>query len=155
QWALNIQREIAHNTVLDIAYIGRRGYHLLGAYNVNQVQIFNNGYLDAFKVVKAGGESALLNSLLRSDTRLQANETPSAMIRRLFLPQLNQNSIGALGTQLGAQIQTVGGVASNVTARSAGQPFFFIPFPQYSSGLNVLDSNDFSTYHALEIQLER
>src|SRR5439155_17876521 len=47
QWAFNIQREVARNTVLDVAYIGRRAYHLLGAYNVNQAQIFTNGFLDA------------------------------------------------------------------------------------------------------------
>ena len=43
----------------------------------------------------------------------------------------------------------------SVTQLSAGQPFFFLPFPQYSSGLNVIDSNDFSTYNALEVQVER
>ena len=53
QWALNIQREVARNTIVDIAYIGRRAYHLLGAYNVNQTQIFTNGFLDAFNIVKA------------------------------------------------------------------------------------------------------
>ena len=55
---LNIQREIAKNTILDIAYVGRRAYHLLGAYNVNQDQIYTNGFLDAFNTVKAGGDSA-------------------------------------------------------------------------------------------------
>jgi len=57
QWDFNIQHEIARNTILDIAYVGRRAYHLLGAYNANQNQIYNNGFLDAFKTVKAGGES--------------------------------------------------------------------------------------------------
>ena len=151
QWSFNIQREIAKNTVLDIAYIGRRGYHLLGAYNVNQAQIFQNGFLDAFKTVKAGGESALVNNLLRADSRINAGETASAMIRRLFASNLNLNSVGALAGSLGTRLQS----GQNVTALSAGQPFFFIPFPQYSSGLNVLDSNDFSTYHALEVQVDR
>ncbi len=155
QWAFNIQREVAKNTVLDVAYIGRRAYHLLGAYNVNQTEIRNNGFLDAFKVIKAGGESAVVNNLLRADTRLNAGETPSAMVRRLFAPQLNLNSVGNVANQLGTRLQSVAGANVNVTAQSAGQPFFFIPFPQYSSGLNVIDSNDFSTYHALEIQLER
>ena len=84
QWAFNIQREIARNTILDVAYIGRRAYHLLGAYNVNQAQIFSNGFLDAFNVVKAGGDSPLMNSWSRSDTRLNAGETGSQMVRRLF-----------------------------------------------------------------------
>ena len=41
-----------------------------------------------------------------------------------------------------------------MTQLSAGQPFVFIPYPQFTS-FNVLDSNDFSTYHALEAQLTR
>jgi hypothetical protein len=156
QWSFNIQREIAKNTLLDVAYIGRRAYHLLGAYNVNQAQIFSNGFLDAFKTIKAGGESPLINSVLSADTRLNPGETASAMIRRLFSSQLTLNSVGALASTLGTRLQTnAAGVTQNVTAQSAGQPFFFIPYPQYSGGLNVLDSNDFSTYNALEVQLQR
>ena len=71
QWALDIQRQVSHDTVLDIAYIGRRAYHLLGAYNVNQAQIYTNGFLNAFNTIKAGGESALLDNLLKADTRLK------------------------------------------------------------------------------------
>jgi hypothetical protein len=155
QWSFNIQREVAKNTIVDIAYIGRRAYHLLGAYNVNQAQIFSNGFLDAFKTIKAGGESAVINTVLAKDSRLNPGETPSAMIRRLFASQLSLNSVGALASSLGTRLQSVNGVNQNVTAISANQPFFFIPYPQYSGGLNVLDSNDFSTYNALEVQLQR
>ena len=72
QWSADIQREVARNTVLDVAYIGRRAYHLLGAYNVNQAQIFNNGFLDAFNTVKAGDDSPLMDNLLKADSRLNA-----------------------------------------------------------------------------------
>jgi hypothetical protein len=151
QWSLDIQRQIANNTVLDIAYIGRRAYHLLGAYNANQDQIFSNGFLDAFNTIKAGGESPVINNLLKADTRLNPGETPSAMIRRLYASNLNLNSVAALANSLATRLQN--GVS--VTQLSAGQPFFFIPYPQYGGGLNVLDSNDFSTYNGLEIQVER
>ena len=150
QWALNIQREVAPNTIVDIAYIGRRGTHLLGAYNVNQTQIFTNGFLDAFNTVKAGGESALINNLLKADTRLNAGESGSQMLRRLSASTLNLNSVGALASSIATRLQN--GVS--VTQLSAGQPFVFIPYPQFTS-LSVLDSNDFSTYHALEAQLTR
>jgi hypothetical protein len=150
QWALNIQREVARNTIIDIAYIGRRGTHLLGAYNVNQTQIYTNGFLEAFNTVKAGGESSLMNSLLSKDTRLNPGETGSQMVRRLNAAQLSLNSVGALASSIATRLQN--GVS--VTALSANQPFVLIPFPQFSS-LNVLDSNDFSTYNALEAQLTR
>ncbi|MEO8597038.1 MAG: TonB-dependent receptor [Candidatus Solibacter sp.] len=150
QWALNIQREVARNTIVDIAYIGRRATHLLGAYNVNQTQIFTNGFLDAFNIVKAGGESTLMNTLLSKDTRLNAGETGSQMVRRLNASSLTLNSVGALASSIATRLQN--GVS--VTQLSANQPFVLIPFPQFST-LNVLDSNDFSTYHGLEAQLTR
>ncbi len=155
QWAFDIQREIMKNTVLDIGYVGRRAYRLLGAYNVNQAQILSNGFLDAFKIVKAGGESALLNNLLKADTRIAAGQTASQMIRAQYASTLNLNSVASLASALGVRLQN----NQSVTQLSTGQPFFFIPYPQFSgtgsSGLTVLDSNDFSTYHALEVQLER
>lgn len=149
QWSFNIQRELFHKTILDVAYIGRRAYHLLGAYNVQQAQIFNNGFLDAFNIVKAGGDSPLMDQLLAGDSRLNPGETGSQMVRRLYTSQLNLNSVAGLAGSLASRIQGT----QSVTA-IAGKPFFFIPYPQYSGGLNVLDSNDFSTYNALEVQLQ-
>ena len=151
QWAINVQREVAKNTIVDIAYIGRRAYHLLGAYPVNQAQIFNNGFLDAFKTIKGGGESALVNNLFKADSRLNAGESPSAMVRRLFAPQLTLNSVGNVASTLATRLQN----GTSVTQLSAGQPFAIIPYPQFSGGINAVDSNDFSTYNALEAQLER
>ncbi|MBZ5619473.1 MAG: carboxypeptidase regulatory-like domain-containing protein [Acidobacteriia bacterium] len=151
QFSFDIQRQVAKNTVLDVAYIGRRAYHLLGAYNANQDQIFSNGFLDAFNTIKAGGESALVNNVLKADSRINPGETASAMIRRLFASNLSLNSVAALANSFATRLQN----GQSVTQLSAGQPFFFIPYPQYGSGMNVVDSNDFSTYHALEVQVER
>ena len=150
QWAVGLQREIAPRTIVDVSYLGRRAYHLLGAYNVNQAQIYNNGFLDAFNIVKTGGDSALMNNLLRGDSRLNAGETGSQMVRRLFASNVTLNSVAALAGSIATRIQGT----QSVTAL-AGQPFALIPYPQFSTGLNVLDSNDFSTYHALEVQIER
>jgi hypothetical protein len=91
-----------------------------------------------------------MNNLLKADTRLNAGETGSQMVRRLYASNLTLNSVGALASSLATRLQN--GVS--VTQLSAGQPFVFIPYPQFSS-LNVLDSNDFSTYHGLEAQVTR
>jgi hypothetical protein len=151
QWSFNIQREVAKSTVLDVAYLGRRAYHLLGAYNVNQTNILSNGFLDAFNVVKAGGDSPLMDRLLASDTRLNPGETGSQMVRRLYTSQVSLNSVAAIASSIAQRLQN----GQSVTQLSTGQPFYFIPFPQYSNGISVLDSNDFSTYNALEVQLQR
>jgi hypothetical protein len=152
EWSFGIQREVFRNTVLEANYIGRRAYNLLGAYNVNQAQIFGNGFLDAFKTIKAGGDSPLVDSLLSADSRLNPGENGSQLVRRLYASLLNLNSVAMLASQLGTRLQ---GTTLQSAAAIAGKPYFFIPFPQYGGGLNVLDSNDFSTYNALEAQLQQ
>jgi Carboxypeptidase regulatory-like domain len=49
QWNLGIQRELAKNTVVEVRYVGNKGTHLWHGYNLNEVNIFENGFLDEFK----------------------------------------------------------------------------------------------------------
>ena len=93
--------------MLDVAYVGRRAYHLLGAYNVNQAQIINNGFLDAFNVVKAGGDSPLMDKLLTADSRLNPGETGSQMVRRLDRRMKQMEAEGVIfkpGVNVGADL---------------------------------------------------
>ncbi|MBI3649491.1 MAG: TonB-dependent receptor [Acidobacteria bacterium] len=146
QWGLSLQREVGWKTVVELNYIGRKGEHLFGAYNINQAEIFSNGFVDAFKTVKAGGQSSLINQLLQPDPSRRANETGSDFVRRLFPTELSQNSVATLAATLARR--TASGVPLPV-ASGLGATFFF-PFPQFAGGLNVLDSGDRSTYHAFE-----
>lgn len=149
-WSLNIQRDIGKEILVDVSYIGRKATNLFGAYNVNQVDIFNNGFLDAFNVVAAGGESALMNQIYLRDTRKQASESGSAFVRRQFASSVQLNSVTAVAADAAGRVQ------NNVPLLTlAGLPTtFFRPFPQFAT-LNVIDSNDFSTYHALQVMVQR
>lgn len=150
QWSFSVQREVMKNTVVEASYFGRRGYGLLGAYNVNQADIFRNGFLQGFNEVKAGGQSQVLNTALARDTRINTGETASTMIRRLFLDDLRNNNVAGLAANFAGRIQ--GG--RSVTDLSGAGASFFWPFPQFNS-VSVVDSNDFSTYHGLELSVER
>ena len=59
--------------------------------------MFSNGFLDAFNTVKAGGDSPLMDNLLKADSRLNAGETGSQMVRRLYASNLTLNSVGGAG----------------------------------------------------------
>jgi hypothetical protein len=150
-WAFGVQREVMQKTVLSIDYIGRRAHNLYGAYNANQTEIFSNGFLNAFNVAKAGGESALLDQITRPDTRRTASETGAQYLRRQFATELSLNSVGAVANNLATRVQS----GRNLTDLAGMGPFLFIPFPQFGGGMRVIDSNDFSTYHGVEVQLER
>ncbi|HWK11413.1 MAG TPA: hypothetical protein VNR64_15230, partial [Vicinamibacterales bacterium] len=150
-WAISYERELFAKTLFEVAYVGRRAEHLFGAYRVDQVEYRNNGFLDAFNVVKAGGESPLMNQLLAADTRRRPGETGSQMVRRLFASTLQLNSVASLAASLGTRIQS-----GHTLAELAGfGPYFFFKYPQFLGGITVIDSNDYSRYHALELKLER
>jgi len=150
-WAITYQRAMFRNTLFEVAYVGRKADHLFGAYNVNQARFRDNGFLDAFNTVKAGGESALMNQLVGPDSRRRAGESGSAMIRRLFPSTLSLNGVASLAAALGTRVQ--GGQTLPQLA-GLGAHFFF-PYPQFLGGVTVIDSEDYSRYHALELKLER
>jgi carboxypeptidase family protein/TonB-dependent receptor-like protein len=155
-WVVSYQREVFKGNVFEAAYIGRRAEHLFGAYDVNQAEIFDNGFLEAFNVVRAGGESALMNQLVGPDTRRRVGETGSEFVRRQFATNLQQNSVAALAGALGSRLQ-----GGRTLAELAGLgPYFFYRYPQFlgsgsNAALSVIDSEDWSRYHALQLKLER
>ncbi|MGE3949671.1 MAG: hypothetical protein AB7H86_23595, partial [Blastocatellales bacterium] len=149
-WSLNIQREVGKDILIDVSYIGRKATNLFGAYNVNQVDIFNNNFLDAFNVVAGGGESALINQIYGPDTRRRSSETGSAFVRRQFASSIALNSVAAVAADAAGRVQS-----GTPLLTLAGLPTtFFRPFPQFAT-LNVIDSNDFSTYHAFQLMVQR
>jgi hypothetical protein len=150
-WAVSYQREVGAQTLVEVAYVGRRADGLFGAYNVNQAEIFDNGFLDAFNVVKGGGQSPLMNQLLLADTRRLPTETGSDMVRRLFASNLQLNSVAALAGSLGTRIQS----GQTLSELAGFGPYFFFPYPQYLGGMFVIDNNDYSRYHGLQVKLEK
>src|SRR5258708_9355379 len=104
EWGLSLQREIARSTIVEVNYIGRRAYHLFGAYNANQADIFHNGFLDAYNVVKAGGDSPLIDSLTSADSPRNAGATGSQMGRRRDTAHLALTPRGAMPASLSSPL---------------------------------------------------
>lgn len=154
-WSTGIQREIGWKIVADAEYIGRAGRHLIGGYERNQVRIFDNGFLDAFKIAKAGGESALLNQLTSLHPNRNAGESGAAFLRRFFAPTLANNNVASLASTLNNVTVTVGGVTRTLPDATGLGQFFFNDYPQFLGGLQVIDSNSFSNYHGGVFQLSR
>ena len=155
QWFFGVQREIGFDSVLEINYIGRRGTHLFGGYDANQVKINatdprcgSQTFLDAFRAVQAGGASVCLAGLLIGGADTVAN---TSTFRTQFSSQLSatQNAVASVAQTLSQRSGT-----TSLTANGFNQ-FFFKDYPQFTGALNVLDSNDVSRYNALEIIFKR
>jgi hypothetical protein len=159
QWGLSIQRDVWKDIVVDVSYIGRRASGLFGAYDINQVDIFRNNFLREFNIVNNGpivngqrtaGNSALFNQLYGPDTRRNANETGSQFAFRNLRSSFDLNSVAAVAADAAGRIQ-----GGRSLVNLAGLPNdFFRPFSQFGT-INVIDSNDYSTYHALQVLVQR
>lgn len=182
QWFAGIQREIWGKNVLEINYIGRRGVHLFGGYDANQVNInardprCNQTFLQAFNAVRNGSTSeCLINLLFTGDIGSPTNNAGTATFRSSLAASSNTTIANALSpTETGGSVAAAAAFVSqracqtaDVTAgrctsttqqligRTIGNPFLLQPFPQFAGSLTVLDSNDYSRYNGLEIILKR
>jgi hypothetical protein len=149
-WQLSIQREAWKGIVVDIAYIGRHATGLFGAYDVNQVEYRSNGFLDAFKIVQAGGESDLINKIYSGDKR-RLGRTGSKFLQEEFKNALRNGSVASIAND--AATRNEGG--RSLLDLAGLSPFFFKRYPQFSGSFRILDSNDYSNYHALQLTVSR
>ncbi len=169
QWGLSIQRDVGASSVLELSYIGRRGVGLYGGYNANQVNVFatdsrfNQSFLDAFKAVKAAlpatgtalpttFSNPFLNQLMSADSRKGATESGAQAFARLFESAIRLNSVAGVASSVASRLQ--GTTPTPIHVLGGFSPTFFQAYPQFAT-VNVLDSNDYSTYHAFEAQIKR
>jgi hypothetical protein len=163
EYALSIQRELFANTVLEVNYIGKHGSNLLGGYDANQVNIFatdprcgSQTFIEAFKLAQTASNTniCLLNYLMTGSN--DPNGTTLFRNSSNFSSQLltNRNEVAAAALTLSQRTGAAGSSAPSLTANGFS-PFFFQKYPQYTGGLNVIDSVDVSRYNAVEFIFKR
>jgi len=153
-WFFGFQREVLGGNLLEVNYIGKRGVHLFGGYDANQINLGASDprcpgqtFLSAFvEAQNAANATNCLMTLLNG-----TNGTPStlAAFRSTFATNLANNAPASVA-------QTLAGRSGTTSLTANGfNPFFLMRYPQFTGGMNVLDSNDVSMYNALEIILKR
>lgn len=169
EWSASFQREIAGN-VFEVNYIGKHAVHLLGGYNVNQVNIFasvpgvtETNFLDAFNRIRASSayNSPLINLIMSGNA---ANNGGTARFRALNTTAITQGSVASAAlvtSQRTCQSADVtAGLCTNAQLNRRlldlhGFTFLLQPYPQFTGGFNVFDSSDYSDYHGLQFIFKR
>jgi hypothetical protein len=64
-WNASLGRQITRGIVLDVRYVGSKGTKLTQGTNVNEINIFENGILNAFNITDAGGNAPLLDQIFK------------------------------------------------------------------------------------------
>jgi Carboxypeptidase regulatory-like domain len=163
QWSAGYEREIFLNTAFEIRYVGNRAVDVWRAYNINEVNIFENGFLQEFlnaqkNLAARGGTSFApgctgcvdLPILSRFFAGLPATST-NGFASSTFISNLNNNNVGTFASTL----------AFSPTYRTArenpanGIPFnFFVANPN-AGVAQILTNESESNYHALQIEIRR
>lgn len=183
-WTLGWQRQLTRSTVLEARYVGNKSTHIWHYQNVQETNIFENGFLDQFNQAKRnldinlanGRGSTFANNNLAGQAALPIFEAAFGALgsqaalsnaqgfgSATFIQNLNQGTAGTLANSLATNnlyfCRLVGSnfaPCANIGYAAAGRyPLnLFRPNP-FLNDLNYLDSNGDSNYHALQLDLRQ
>ena len=151
-WNASLQRAIGKGGVLAVRYVGTKGNRLLRGGDVNDVNIFENGFLQAFQTVQSGGDSPLMNKLFGSIT---PGITGSNYVRgnSTLATYLSNNNVGAFANYVNTT--NLGTGQNGGLLRAAGLPEnFFVANPQFLHAY-LINNSSWSTYHGLQVEYEK
>lgn len=153
-WSVSFQQEIFGKNSLEVNYIVKRGDHLFGAYNANEANINAqptgfNSFLAEFNAIRgnAAYNSPLINALY---TGSAANNAGTATFRSTNSANITNGNVASAAISVSSRTS---GTAQMI-AVNGFSPFLFVPFPQFGT-FRVLETNDYSRYKALEVNLKR
>jgi hypothetical protein len=169
-WDIGIQREITRDTVLEVRYVGNHGTDLWRQVNINETNIFENGFLDEFKIAQANLAAArgcsVGDAVCMSVNRSKSN-TYFGLAGQQALPIIttaigsNNDATTALQIEQGQASALANGIATNATRMvrltAIGKPInMFLVNPTLLSGSALLEVNGGNTnYHSLQIEGQR
>lgn len=168
QWNFGIEREIFKNTALEIRYQGNRAPNTWRAQDINEVNIFENGFLKEFlnaqkNLAARGGTSfapgcatcvptPILDKFFGvAGTGGTAVAAASGYSSTTFIANLNANNVGTMASTLAFNAA----YRTNRESTAVGLPAnFFVANPN-ATFARYLTNDAFSNYHALEIEVRR
>lgn len=171
QWNFGIEREIFKNTALEVRYVGNYAPNTWRALNINEVNIFENGFLGEFLNAQknlsidlasglCGGPGQRACSFGNSGVAGQVTlpifnkfftNRPGDFTNSAFITNLTNNNVGAFANTL-AFSTNYRVNRENPALGLAGN--FFVANPN-AAFVNILTNDATSNYHALEIELRR
>jgi hypothetical protein len=181
-WNFGIQRQVGNSRAIEIRYNGNRTVHQWISVNPNEVNIFENGFLNEFKDAQTnlalnGGTSFANNGIpgqkpLPTFDAAFAGESPTGAdyTNSQFITYLQTGQAGAMASILSGINGTVsyfcnlvgagfGPCANNIgyTGAGAGYPINFFQSNPYGAGgsSSYMIAAGYSNYNALQIDFRQ
>jgi len=152
-WSASLSRALRGNTTIEVRYVGTKGTELLRGTNVNETNVIENGIANAFNIVRAGGDSPLINQIF--GRYAAAGQTGSQLVLTNSATNtfFATNNVGGFANFINNALNFTGipgGLLLN-----AGLPENFVTVsPQYATEY-LQGNNGASTYHALQVEVTK
>jgi hypothetical protein len=160
-WNLGWQRSLGRNSVIEFRYTGNHGVHLWRQYNLNEVNIIENGFLNEFRTAQSN------LAIARRAAPTSNNFGNQGLAGQQNVPIL-QTALGTT-TDVTTANQLVNGQAGSTAAAISGNSGrlanltkakypvnFFVVNPTVGSGGAFIVKNDGSSfYDSLQIEFRR
>jgi hypothetical protein len=183
-WSLGIQRQLTRTTLVELRYVGNKSTHLWHFQNMQETNIFENGFLNEFIQAKKnldinianGRGTTFINNNLPGQAPLPifqaafgALGNQPALSNSLgfgsttFIQNLNQGTVGLLADTLATSAPNMCRLVGNKLPACVAAGFnvpgrfpinFFRSNP-FLNNMNYQDSNGDSNYNALQIELRQ
>jgi hypothetical protein len=158
---VTLQREITSTLTFDVSYIGNKGTELYTNQPLNDPNIFENGFLNAFNITRAGGTAPLFDQLLDGITIPGVGLvngttlTGSQALRQYSVTNtyIANGSVGALANFFNTTPTGTGANGGLLTHAGLPQNFFVVN-PQFSS-VTLVDNNGNSMYNAFQAHIAK
>jgi len=183
-WTLGIQRQLTRNIVLEGRYVGNKSTHLWHNQNLQETNIFENGFLDQFIQAKKnldinvsnGKGNTFINNGLPGQAAIPIFQAAFGSLgsqgavsnsqgfgNSTFITNLNQGVAGTLANTLATNTtyycRLVGSNFSpcaNLGFTAAGKyPLNLFRANPFLNNMNYQDSNGDTNYNALQIDLRQ
>jgi len=153
-WNFSIQQELIKNLTMEVRYVGSKGTKLRSAKELNTINIFENGILDAFNITRAGQNAPLFDQMLNGITigsiTVGRNGSGSEALRQFATTNvwLANGEVASLANFLNSS-STGTQEAGGLLRRNGFPENFIVVNPQFGS-LQLHGNDDNSTYHSLQ-----
>jgi hypothetical protein len=168
QWSFGYEREIFKDTAFEVRYSANHGIKLYRAVDFNEINIFENGFLQEFLRAQSNLAINTANGAPNSFANLfpARGTVPLPIFSRFFatgvsaangfqnttfISHLNNNNVGSIASTL----QTSNIYRASRELAANGIPAnFFVANPN-AAGARLLTNDSMSNYHSLQVEVRR